>query len=172
MNRSRVAVVAVLFVLSCFAFSTLVTAAEKKAEWKPLMDGKTLKGWHPVGDGKWTVEEGAFVGRADNEKLYGLLVSDEQFIWEIKKDWYGLDILYLREHPESIFYTDFVALYKRSCCVIWSPHYYLTRCARLSPNLAEPEPNVPDLLCSIVTSPQWGTPRETLDHVVTGIVYP
>ena len=43
------------------------------------MDGKTLKGWHKVGDGEWTVEEGAFVGRADNEKLYGLLVSDKAF---------------------------------------------------------------------------------------------
>jgi hypothetical protein len=47
--------------------------------WKPLMDGKTLDGWHPVGDGQWTVEDGAFVGRANNEKLYGLLVSDKTF---------------------------------------------------------------------------------------------
>ncbi|MFH1921669.1 MAG: DUF1080 domain-containing protein [Planctomycetota bacterium] len=79
MNRSRVAIVAVLFVLSSFASSALLSAQEKKPDWKPLMDGKTFKGWHPVGDGKWTVEEGAFVGRADNEKLYGLLVSDDQF---------------------------------------------------------------------------------------------
>jgi hypothetical protein len=56
-----------------------VLAGEKKPKWKPLMDGKTLKGWHPVGDGQWTVEDGAFVGRADNEKLYGLLVSDKTF---------------------------------------------------------------------------------------------
>lgn len=34
--------------------------------------------------------------------------KDNQFIWEIKKDWYGLDFLYLQEHPDSIFYTDFV----------------------------------------------------------------
>lgn len=54
-------------------------AADKKADWKPLMDGKTLAGWHPVGDGKWTVEDSAFVGRANNEKLYGLLVSDKMF---------------------------------------------------------------------------------------------
>lgn len=54
-------------------------AEEKKAEWKPLMDGKTLAGWHKVGDGQWTVENGAFVGRANNEKLYGLLFSDRTF---------------------------------------------------------------------------------------------
>jgi hypothetical protein len=36
------------------------------------------------------------------------LEKDKQFVWEIKKDWYGLDFLYLQEHPTSIFYTDFV----------------------------------------------------------------
>ncbi|MCX7885927.1 MAG: DUF1080 domain-containing protein [Verrucomicrobiae bacterium] len=51
----------------------------KPTVWKPLMDGKTLSGWHPVGNGKWTVEDGAFVGRANKEKLYGLLVSDRVF---------------------------------------------------------------------------------------------
>ncbi|MDP6636369.1 MAG: DUF1080 domain-containing protein [Phycisphaerae bacterium] len=45
----------------------------------PLMDGKTLTGWHTVGGGKWTVEDGAFVGRAKNARLYGLLVSDKTF---------------------------------------------------------------------------------------------
>jgi hypothetical protein len=49
------------------------------AEWAPLMDGKTMAGWHAVGDGQWTVEDGAFVGRANNEKLYGLLVSDKAY---------------------------------------------------------------------------------------------
>jgi len=55
--------------------------AQPSAEptWKPLMDGKTLTGWHPVGMGKWTVEDGAFVGRANNEKLYGLLFSDKTY---------------------------------------------------------------------------------------------
>ena len=54
-------------------------AEDEKAGWKPLIDGKTVAGWHPVGDGHWTVEDGAFVGRANNEKLYGLLVSDKTF---------------------------------------------------------------------------------------------
>ncbi len=57
----------------------VAAAADKQPQWKPLMDGKTLDGWHAVGDGKWTVDEGAFVGQADNERLYGLLVSDAQF---------------------------------------------------------------------------------------------
>jgi hypothetical protein len=44
-----------------------------------LTDGKTMQGWHPIGEGQWTVEDGAFVGRADKTKLYGLLVSDETY---------------------------------------------------------------------------------------------
>ena len=34
--------------------------------------------------------------------------KDPNFAGEIKKDWFGLDFLYLQEHPDSIFYTDFV----------------------------------------------------------------
>lgn len=56
-----------------------LAAAEPQGKWKPLMDGKTLAGWHKVGDGAWTVEDGAFVGRAHKEKRYGLLFSDAQF---------------------------------------------------------------------------------------------
>ena len=79
MKCSKAAVVGLLLVLGAFSLANVQAAEEKKPKWKPLMDGKTLKGWHPVGDGKWTVEDGAFVGRANNEKLYGLLVSDKQF---------------------------------------------------------------------------------------------
>jgi len=58
---------------------TCVAGAEASKKWRPLMDGRTLAGWHAVGDGKWTVEDGAFVGRANKEKLYGLLFSDATF---------------------------------------------------------------------------------------------
>lgn len=39
-----------------------------------------------------------------------LLNADPQNIWEIKKDWYGLDFLYLSDHPQHIFFTDYVNL--------------------------------------------------------------
>lgn len=54
------------------------SAAETKT-WVPLFNGKTLEGWQPLGDGTWTVEDGMIVGRADKEKLYGLLFTDDQF---------------------------------------------------------------------------------------------
>jgi hypothetical protein len=68
-----------LLLAACLLARAAGAAAEEKKNWKPLTDGKTLAGWHPVGDGKWTVENGALVGRANNEKLYGLLFSDETF---------------------------------------------------------------------------------------------
>ena len=53
------------------------TAKEQGGTWRPLFDGKTLAGWHQVGDGQWVVEDGAVVGRTQEAaKLYGLLVSD------------------------------------------------------------------------------------------------
>jgi len=71
---------AMVFLLSAsWTGAGLQAAEEAESGFKPLMDGKTLAGWHKVGDGRWTVEDGAFVGRANNEKLYGLLVSDDVF---------------------------------------------------------------------------------------------
>ncbi len=78
MRRLSIASLVSFAVASCLLVHVVV-AEEGQEGWKPLMDGKTLTGWHPVGDGQWTVEDGAFVGRANNEKLYGLLVSDKTF---------------------------------------------------------------------------------------------
>ncbi|MBC8868637.1 MAG: DUF1080 domain-containing protein [Planctomycetes bacterium] len=78
MRLSKLAPAASL-ALAVLLTTNLAIGADKEAAWKPLMDGKTLTGWHPVGDGQWTVEDGAFVGRADKAKLYGLLVSDDVF---------------------------------------------------------------------------------------------
>lgn len=68
-----------LSLLAATLWGAQSAAAQPPSAWKPLMDGKTMAGWHPVGDGTWTVEEGTFVGRAKKEKLYGLLVSDATF---------------------------------------------------------------------------------------------
>lgn len=87
MKRAQVAVAGLLLIFSVAIVSRMASAeekaekpaAEKQPGFRPLFDGKTLKGWHPVGDGRWTVEDGAIVGRADNTRLYGLLVSDGEF---------------------------------------------------------------------------------------------
>jgi len=48
--------------------------------WRPLWDGKTLDGWHRIGDGKWTIENGAIHGtRLANEQGGGFLVTDRVY---------------------------------------------------------------------------------------------
>ncbi len=76
---------------SCFAcaLATVVClvgigsiAAEQPSagKWKPLWDGKTFNGWHTIGVGQWTIENGAIVGRKKREqKEFGHLVTDRVF---------------------------------------------------------------------------------------------
>ena len=61
-----------------------VAAAEDKpgsaeGKWKPLFDGKTLAGWHPIGQGEWTVKDGAILGRNKKANDFGHLVSDASY---------------------------------------------------------------------------------------------
>jgi hypothetical protein len=34
--------------------------------------------------------------------------ADKDFVWEVKNDWYGLDHIYVREFPSSLFWKKFV----------------------------------------------------------------
>lgn len=53
------------------------TLAAQAEDWRPLWDGKTLRGWHVIGNGEWKIEDGAIVGKhAKDEKEYGHLVTD------------------------------------------------------------------------------------------------
>lgn len=90
MKKMRIVVVGFLVCLCCGVIADRSTAAEKDADaakdcdktaWTSLFDGKTLKGWHHVGDGQWVVEDGAIVGKTQEggAKLYGLLVSDKKY---------------------------------------------------------------------------------------------
>lgn len=46
--------------------------------------------------------------KKETNDLYRVgLENDPDFIWTIKKDWYGLDFLYLEKNPQCIFYTVF-----------------------------------------------------------------
>lgn len=46
--------------------------------------------------------------RKKGESLYrDRLSKDPDFIWTIKKDWYGLDYLYLDKHKDCVFHTLF-----------------------------------------------------------------
>jgi len=50
-------------------------------------------------------------GMKRQEPLYAEgLARDPGFIWEIKRDWYGQDQLYLQAHPDFVFYTMFAKI--------------------------------------------------------------
>jgi len=101
---SRLTSIAGMTVLT-FCLGAALSHAADALDWKPLFDGKTLTGWHPIGDGTWTVEDGVIIGRANNEKLYGLLVSDktyEDFTVRFKFRWLSGDSgFYIRMIPKE-----------------------------------------------------------------------
>ena len=52
----------------------------RSAEFKPIFDGKTLKGWTPAPGGKWEVKDGAIVGTSPkSERRHGILLTDKQY---------------------------------------------------------------------------------------------
>ena len=75
----------------CLALATAASAAEAPpadvaaqvaamAAWKPLWDGKTMAGWHEIGKGSWTIENGAIHARHERtEGQFGHLVTDRTF---------------------------------------------------------------------------------------------
>ncbi|WP_346936154.1 zinc dependent phospholipase C family protein [Clostridium sp.] len=54
------------------------------------------------------IEWSKFFDEKKKNALYNKkLKEDASFIWTIKKDWYGLDFLYLEKNPNFIFHTIF-----------------------------------------------------------------
>ena len=62
------------------ALFLISAAAALAADFKPLFDGKTLKGWTPAPGGKWEVKDGAIVGTSPkSERRHGILLTDKQY---------------------------------------------------------------------------------------------
>lgn len=59
---------------------------------------------HLITDIEWSR---AMEEKKKDPRYYEGLLKDPKFIWIIKKDWYGLDFLYLDKHPDCIFHTCF-----------------------------------------------------------------
>jgi len=60
--------------------------------------------FHLVTDNLWSRE----IGRPTGERFREQFAADKDFIWEVKKDWYGLDFIYLRENPQRPFWKAFL----------------------------------------------------------------
>ncbi len=60
--------------------------------------------FHLISDNLWTTA----VGKPTSERYAEQFAADKSFIWEVKEDWYGLDHIYVREHPESLYWRVFL----------------------------------------------------------------
>ncbi len=80
MKSPRAAWVGLIIAIVTLASFTAAAAEKRARKWKPLWDGKSLAGWHKIGVGQWTIEDGAIVGRKNKEDPnFGHLVSDTVF---------------------------------------------------------------------------------------------
>ncbi len=70
LRRSVIGMAAAALVSPSAAF------ARSSGQWRTLLDGRSLKGWTPLGDANWTLKDG--VAQADNGAM-GFLVSDDDF---------------------------------------------------------------------------------------------
>jgi hypothetical protein len=61
--------------------------------------------FHLITDNLWTLD----VGRPTSERWAEQFAADRKFIWEVKKDWYGLDHIYVREHSKCLYWRVFLA---------------------------------------------------------------
>jgi hypothetical protein len=60
--------------------------------------------FHLVTDNLWMQE----IARPTHARFAEEFEADPEFIWEVKRDWYGLDLAYVRAYPESLFWRTFL----------------------------------------------------------------
>ena len=60
--------------------------------------------FHLITDNLWTLD----VGRPTSELWAKQFAANKKFIWEVKEDWYGLDHIYVREHPNCLYWRVFL----------------------------------------------------------------
>jgi len=73
------------------------------------------------------IEWGKLFRRKKQEPLHAEgFAQDKDFIWTIKKDWYGLDQLYVQSHPQSVFHTRFahIKTFENTYFDYYAPHAF------------------------------------------------
>jgi len=59
---------------------------------------------HLLADNLWLY----LIGEPTKAKYAPRFAADPEFIWTVKEDWYALDFLYVRNHPDSLFWKVFL----------------------------------------------------------------
>ena len=60
--------------------------------------------FHLLADQLWSNT----IGRRTEERYSAEFNTNPEFIWKIKGDWYGLDLIHVRDHPHSLFWRVFL----------------------------------------------------------------
>ncbi|HEY5269159.1 MAG TPA: hypothetical protein VII97_02405 [Anaerolineales bacterium] len=60
--------------------------------------------FHLITDNLWSEK----IGVPTTQRFFDEFAADKDFIWEVKKDWYGLDFIYVRDHPDCLFWRVFL----------------------------------------------------------------
>lgn len=60
--------------------------------------------FHLVTDNLWE----ALIGKPTRERFVSQFEDDPKFVWQVKRDWYGLDFEHVRTHPDSLFWKVFL----------------------------------------------------------------
>ena len=79
--------------------------------------------FHLITDNLWTIE----IGKPTQERYAKQFAANPKFIWEVKLDWYGLDQIYVREHPECLFWRSFLDVEPTSADLDFFPPEALPR---------------------------------------------
>ncbi len=59
---------------------------------------------HLVTDNLWSLR----IGKPTYQRFSDKFQADRNFVWEVKKDWYGLDFEYVRAHPDCLYWKVFL----------------------------------------------------------------
>lgn len=60
--------------------------------------------FHLATDNLWSQQ----IGQPTKQRFPEQFAANPKFIWEVKDDWYGLDFIHVRDHPESLFWRVFL----------------------------------------------------------------
>ncbi len=73
--------------------------------------------FHLITDNLWRTH----IYRPTQERFAEDFSADPKFISKVKKDWYGLDLAYVRDHPECIFWRIFLDAEPDACDLNFLP---------------------------------------------------
>jgi hypothetical protein len=73
--------------------------------------------FHLITDNLWALK----IGRPTQTRFSEHFTADPKFIWTVKDDWYGLDFLYVRSHPECLFWRTFLGAEPVACDLDFLP---------------------------------------------------